>query len=252
VSSSPGVEEEVGWRAGLRTLAVRRGHPLLAAAGLPPALAAAPRKAMEAARELLLAHERLPRSSINDAGFNEAVERLRRRFFERVASEYDPLTAEELRSWLKRYFVDKRGSITYSIWNTLLPGLAGAYGHPPSTPSPLPPDTAKRFDAVVRAHFSREASARREQDAELARATPLSELERKLVTLEFDPPEEPFEIDVVGHLAAAAGYEHTRQALSEISRLLDADERIKFLAWARREAALLNIPQDFHLPPTER
>ncbi len=221
---------EVGsWRTSLVPLAVRRGRPLLGVAGIPTPIAAQPASLTRIARRLIHRLGAIPyRTPFQldaqghwiDEAFTGAATAELAVAIAQLSRAYGPTAARELVEWLIRNEVRWAIREHWWAWSCFFTDVA-------SDRAQLPPALGARSGVVqqlIEATFARPVKERLWSQEAIAKAIPLSRMERRLVAYEEIPDEPPMSVDVVADLALAAEREQARLVYQILAAALTEPE----------------------------
>lgn len=223
-------EEVGGWRDSLVPLAVRRGWPLLAVAGVPPAIASRPAGLLRVARHLIRRLDALPSHQlpvradahgrwVNETLIAEATAELAAAI-SLLGRAYGPAAARELVEWLIRNEVRRAIRDHWQAWSFFLIDVASGRAELPATLG----GRSEMVQRLIETTFSRAARERLLSLEEVASAIPLSGTERRLAAYPDFPDEPPMSVDAVGDLALAAGRERARLVFGLLAATLTEAE----------------------------
>lgn len=258
VSSVIGDPEKVDivvWMDVFQILGIKRCQPLLAAAGVPPAMTSAPEGMMRTATFFWQSVWRgvAPKNVkiTSDQAYREYIAVRRRNSstlveesLAMVAAAYDDASTRELYQWIKRHFTDRERGISLDAWATLFTLLMKGFVSEPS----MPTSKLKLFMETIKPHLpGLLGEDDKEQAAQLtaAKLIPFSPLEERMVSLEkthLTEDDDDLEVDLISTLELIIRRESAYQVWRSLEGWVDSSESKSLLVWGCEQARELGIP----------
>jgi hypothetical protein len=234
------------WRAGLTLLSLDRCAPLFAELGLPQRLGCEPAALLAAAKEAVKALHHSTDRCGSEASVAEA-RRIVDETFCRLAADYDEATAGGLAAWLHRYVLSEPGRAAFAAWRELLRRLSCLVARDDLTvPTTLPSVTMLRVCQAVHRYLAPEPLAVLRHLLREARSRPESHWEEWLERQTRHEAGGPHHLGAVAQaldLAEGVGLdERTARAWHDLRATTGPDQRAALRHWARRQAAVLDMP----------